>query len=83
MNRRLFGVLIVVGAVLCSASRVGAAADRRPIILVHGIGGSSERTWGKGYRHSFYARLLEAGYEESRTLFSLDYSDVPGADTLR
>jgi len=80
LNRRLFGVLIVVGAVLCSASRVGAAADRRPIILVHGIGGSSERTWGKGYRHSFYARLLEAGYEESRTLFSLDYSDVPGAD---
>lgn len=46
----------------------------RPVILVHGLGGSKEASWGWGRPRSFFSRLVDAGYVPGKTLYAFDYS---------
>ncbi len=52
----------------------------RPAILVHGLGGSREKSFGWQKPRSFYQWMLDAGYEEGRTLFAFDYSSRSSGD---
>ncbi|MDP2857547.1 MAG: alpha/beta fold hydrolase [Bacillota bacterium] len=63
-----------------AAARTAEGAPPRPAILVHGLGGSKEKTFGWQKQRSFYRWLIDAGYEEGATLFAFDYSSRPSGD---
>ena len=52
----------------------------RPVILVHGLGGSKEKSFGWQKPGSFYQWMVDAGYEEGTTLFAFDYSSCSSGD---
>jgi len=63
-----------------AAGRTAEGVPPRPAILVHGLGGSKEKSFGWQKPHSFYQRLVDAGYEDGATLFAFDYSSRSSGD---
>lgn len=80
----LLGLLVApfAGARNAFARGLGPAKSTppRPVILVHGLGGSKEKSFGWQKPRSFYQWMLDAGYEEGRTLFAFDYSSRSSGD---